>query len=340
MNMDKPHILLIYGGKSSEHEVSVRSATHIFRSLNPAKYDISICYIDRDGAWWLVDTVMDRPQSNIKLLPSFGMRAFVTPDSSTVLKPDVAFPVLHGKNGEDGTVQGVLELLDLPYAGPSLLGAAVTMDKDMTKRLVQKAGISVVPWRLLQRGETLPTYLELAEEFGETLFIKPSRAGSSVGVSKVTGQADLESAIAEAFKHDSQVLVEKAIDGREIELAVLGNHQPIASGPGEILPGDDFYSYDDKYADDSPSQTTTSPDLTPEMAAELQQLAITAYQATAGRGMARVDFLVDKHTGVIYLNEINAIPGFTSISMYPKLWQAAGLSAEELTDQLIAFAQE
>ena len=335
--MDRLRVLLIFGGESSEHEVSINSATNVLAALDAARYDINLCYIDRAGQWRLVETIEARNQPSPHLTPQLGQRLLLI-DGVDPLPIDVIIPVLHGKNGEDGSVQGLAQLLHIPYVGPSLLSAAVTMDKDMTKRLALGAHVPVVPWRTLVSDAPRPTFAEIADELGTPVFIKPSRTGSSVGVSKVHSAEAFTTALDEAFRHDNTVLIEQAITAREIELAVLGRGTSArVSMPGEILPGEEFYSYDDKYSASSTSRVVIPAEVDESMATELQRLALAAYQATGGRGMARVDFFLDP-TGQIFLNEINSIPGFTNISMYPKLWEASGLSPQALVDELIKEA--
>lgn len=330
------HILLLFGGESSEHEVSLRSARTIAEALADTPHHVSYGYIDQQGAWWLADEAAP-PAKRRHLQPLLGQGAFQLDNPQEILKPTLLFPVLHGQRGEDGTVQGLAELLHLPCVGPSVLSAAVTMEKDMTKRLAAAAGVPVVPWRVY-RGEPYPTYAELEAALGPTFFVKPSRAGSSVGVHKVRSADELAPALTDALRYDTTVLIEQAVNAREIELAVRGSgSQIVVSGAGEIMPGEEFYSYDDKYSGDSASQTAIPAALPAATLATLQDYARRAYQATGGHGMARVDFFLDEQ-GRIFLNEINSIPGFTSISMYPKLWQAAGVTITALVEQLIADA--
>lgn len=337
--MDKTQVLLMYGGESPEHEVSIRSARNVYAALDDAKYDVSLCYIDKAGRFWLMTSLdashIGRPQ----LAPEPGQRQFLLVSDGSVLRPDVVFPVLHGKNGEDGTVQGMLELLHIPYVGPSVLSAALTMDKDTTKRLAEQAGLLVVPWQVWQTYEPKPSYASITHELGETLFVKPSRAGSSVGVTKVKNASEFERALKEAARYDTKVLIEQAIVGREIEVAVLGNSTPSASLPGEVIPGSEFYDYNDKYGATSTAEVKVPTDLDEPLTRQLQRDAIVAYKATSGHGMARVDFLVTLE-GMCYINEINGIPGFTSISLYPRAFHASGMSYSTLVDKLIELALE
>ena len=329
----------MYGGESPEHEVSIQSARNVYAALDDAKYDVSLCYIDKAGRFWLVPSLDSSHIGRPQLAPEPGQRQFLLVPDGSVLRPDVAFPILHGKNGEDGTVQGMLELLHIPYVGPSVLGAALTMEKDTTKRLAVQAGLSVAPWRVWQTYEPKPSYSSLTAELGDTIFVKPSRAGSSVGVSKVKNASELDRALKEAARYDTKVLIEQAINGREIEVAILGNATPSASLPGEVVPGAEFYDYNDKYSVASTAEVKVPADLNEVLARQLQRDAITLYKATNGQGMARVDFLVSAD-GVCYVNEVNSIPGFTSISVYPRAFHVSGMNYGALVDKLIELALE
>lgn len=335
----KTHILLLFGGESSEHEVSLAGAANVFAALDDERYEISLAYIDRGGRWWLVPEVSAHHGNCPQLVPVLGTGKLVTMPEGTVLRPDVLLPILHGKNGEDGTVQGLATLLHVPIVGPSTLGAAVTMDKDMTKRLLREGGVPVVDSVLWHVADEAPEYEEVTTALGRTLFVKPVNAGSSVGVSKVEDEQQYRAALDLAARHDSKVLIEEAITGREVELAVLGNAHPSVSQPGEIKPGSEFYDYEDKYDPRSSAKVIVPAEVEEEVAAELRRLAVKAYRLTDGHGMARVDFFVTTDND-IYLGEINSIPGFTNISMYPKLWRERGLTYPALLDKLIDLALE
>lgn len=337
--MSNVHVLLLYGGQSSEHDVSIASARNVFAALDNTKYDISTCLVDKEGRWWLTESIGDFHSGSPQLLPVLGQHKFVTLPDHKIVQPDVLLPILHGKNGEDGTVQGLAELLGIPYVGPSLLSAAVTMDKDMTKRLLEYANIPVVPWKTWLVQDRQPTYETIVSELGADVFVKPASAGSSIGVSHVTSGEGWEEVLNLAAEHAQVVLIEKAIKGRELEVAVLGNHSPRATAPGEVVSGQDFYTYDDKYAVDSSSQVVVPADIPETVAQQLRDYAISAYKVTESRGMARVDFFL-ADDGAIYLNEINSIPGFTNISMYPKLWRHEGVTYPALISQLIDLALE
>jgi D-alanine-D-alanine ligase len=257
----------------------------------------------------------------------------------------VVFPALHGTYGEDGTVQGLLELADIAYVGPGHLGSAIGMDKDVTKRLLVQAGIPVVPWRMVtahaMKKDRAAT-LALASQLGFPVFVKPANAGSSVGVSKVKSAAELEPALREALGFDTKVLVEAAVNAREIECAVLGNDEPVASVPAEIVVHhkDGFYSYAAKYIDASGADAKIPADLPPETTTRVRALAVQTFQALELAGLARVDFFLDKDRGDFYVNEVNTLPGFTAISMYPKMWEASGIPVKELVSRLIDLAME
>lgn len=335
----RTQVLLLFGGESSEHDVSLAGAANVFAALDNQKYDTHLVYIDRSGKWWLVPEVGPHHSNCPQLVPVLGTGKLVTIPEGTVVHPDVILPVLHGSGGEDGSVQGLAKLLHVPVVGPSILGASVTMDKDATKRLLKQAGIPVVDWLVWCVDDEPLAYADAKSQLGSSVFVKPASAGSSVGVSRVTKESEFKPALQAAANYDSKVIIEPAIDGREIEVAVLGNYQPSVSSPGEVRSGSGFYDYDAKYAADSESEVLVPADLEEPVAKRMRDLARQAYEATDGRGMARVDFLLDE-SGEAYVNEINSIPGFTNISMYPKLWRERGLGYSALIDKLIELAIE
>jgi D-alanine-D-alanine ligase len=310
----KLRVAVVYGGRSGEHEVSVRSARAIIAALDTDKYEILEYFIGKDGKW------SPRP-----ILPE--------PDAQPDI--DVVFPVLHGTFGEDGTVQGLLELAGLAYVGAGVLGSAVSMDKEMTKRVCMERMLPVVDFVALPRATA--NVAEACATIPFPVFVKPANLGSSVGISKAHNARELEAAFALAAEYDRKVIVERGIVGRELECAVLGNEAPAASLPCEILPSREFYDYDDKYTLDL-AGTQVPADLPPQTTAELRRLALECYRAVECEGMARVDFLLENSTGKLYINEINTIPGFTSISMYPKMWEHSGLPFPALLDRLIELA--
>jgi len=312
----KLRVAVIYGGRSGEHEISVRSARTIMDSLDPAKYERIEYFIDKDGKW--------QPKP---ILPEPGAQPEI----------DVVFPVLHGTFGEDGTVQGLLELAALPYVGAGVLASSVSMDKDMMKRVSRERMLPVVDWVTLAREAS--NVVEACATLPFPLFVKPANLGSSVGISKAHNARELEAAFALAAQYDSKVIVERGIIGREFECAVLGNESPVASLPCEILPSREFYDYDDKYLLDK-AGTKVPADLPTAKTDELRRLAVECYRAVQCEGMGRVDFLMEGSTGKLFINEINTIPGFTSISMYPKMWEHSGLGFSALIDRLIELALE
>jgi len=309
-------LALIFGGRSGEHDISVRSATSVKRALHPGKYQVSEYFITKEGQW--------QPRA---IVPEPGANAGI----------DVVLPMLHGTFGEDGTIQGLLELAELPYVGAGVLASAVSMDKSIAKRLCREAGLPVVPYVVLARGRFDPGSISLPFDF--PVFVKPANLGSSVGISKVKTTSELKGALEIAAKFDRKVIVERGVDGREFECAVLGNIKPRASVPCEILPSKEFYTYEDKYLLDE-VRIQLPANLTREQTSEMQGLAIACFEAVDCEGMARVDFLMDRKSGQFYVNEINTIPGFTSISMYPKMWEYSGVSHPELLDNLITLALE
>ena len=316
MPISRTRVAVIYGGRSGEHEISLRSAESIMKAMDRSKYEIAEYFISKEGKW--------RPGP---ILPEPGGHSDI----------DVVFPVLHGTFGEDGTVQGLLELADLPYVGAGVLASSLSMDKEMMKRVCHERGLPVVEYVTLQRG--CADTAEIMARLPFPLFVKPANLGSSVGISKAKDRAELERAVALAAQYDRKVIVERGIIGREFECSVLGNQQPEASLPCEVMPSRDFYDYEDKYLLDQ-AKFQLPADLSSEKTAELRRLAVECYRAVECEGMARVDFLLEGATGKLYINEINTIPGFTSISMYPKMWEQTGLAYPKLIDRLIELALE
>jgi D-alanine-D-alanine ligase len=310
----KIRVAVIYGGRTGEHEVSVRSAQAILAGLDPARYEKIEYFIDQEGKW-----------SPGPILPEPGAHPGI----------DVVFPVLHGTFGEDGTMQGLLELAGLPYVGAGVMASAVSMDKEMMKRVCRERMLPIVEYVAVTRD--CRNILDACRSLAFPVFVKPANLGSSVGISKAHNGRELETAFTLAAQYDRKVIVERAIVGRELECAVLGNQAPMASLPCEILPSREFYDYEDKYLLDL--ARTQVPALLPaERTAELRHLAVECYRAVECEGMARVDFFLEKQTDRLYINEINTIPGFTSISMYPKMWEHSGIGFGELLDRLIALA--
>ena len=346
---EKITIGLICGGTSGEHEVSLISAYNIQAALNREKYNVLLIGIDKNGGWYLgnnqsfLKNVEDVRQVSFdtELPARLPQRNLTEPGESVAIlsEVDVFFPITHGKLGEDGALQGLLELFGKPYVGADVYGSAICMDKDVTKRLLMERGIPVARYMLLRNQEELP-FTDAVLELGETLFVKPCREGSSLGVSKVRTVEEYLTALQEAFAVDSKVLVEESISGREIECSVLGNDKPEAAPIlGEIVPLREFYSYEAKYVDEDGAELVIPAEIDSEVSMQIRKTAVEAFQLTECRSMARVDFFLRADNSFI-LNEINTLPGFTNISMYPKLWEASGLSYSELLDRLIELALE
>lgn len=312
----KMNVAVIYGGRSGEHEISLRSAESVMNALAPDRYTVSKFLIGKEGRW-----------SPYPILPEPGRHPEI----------QVVIPVLHGTFGEDGTVQGLLELADLPYVGAGVLASAVCMDKETTKRLLERSGISVVEYVTVTDKHYRIEHIESA--FPYPMFVKPANLGSSVGITKAKNREELRGAIENAALYDRKVIVERSVIGQEFECSVLGNGDPKAATPCEILPSREFYDYDDKYILDK-TEFRLPANVPEQELQRIRQIAIDAYRATHCEGMARVDFLRDAESGRLYVNEINTIPGFTSISMYPKMWEFSGVPYPELLDKLIALALE
>ena len=346
--MAKLRVGLVYGGRSVEHEVSIASATSILRNLDPSRYEVWLVAIGHDGTWRVgapgtsLDGAMERG-APVLLPPTPHSNALQPTAGGDAVPVDVLFPIVHGHGGEDGSLQGLLELAGLPHVGSGVLGSAIQMDKEVAKRLLRFAGIPVVPWCVLQAHEFARdpkgTASRVADELGLPVFVKPSNSGSSVGIQKVTRLQSLPRALAEASRYDTKLLIETALDAREIEVAVLGNEEPEASVPGEIRTRRDFYDYEAKYVDESTELLVPAP-LSEAETDAVRDIAIRAYRTLEGAGLGRVDFLMERSSGTFYLNELNSLPGFTEVSMYPRLWEATGLPYPQLLDRLIELAIE
>ncbi len=358
----KLKIGVLYGGRSGEHNVSLCSAASVISALDRNKYAVIAIGIDRDGRWYVQDKpeiVPDKDFGRILSLKKRGiwlvnhfeqknkLHIYNIENKNEEVVVDMVFPVLHGTYGEDGTLQGLLELAMVPYIGADVVGSAVGMDKDIAKRLLRDAGIPVVPSITISKNQWQSNQVNIAEnatsKLGMPLFVKPLCAGSSVGVKKVKSKELLPEAINFALQFDSRILIEKAIDCREIECAVLGNENPAASILGEIIPDlnhHEFYSYDAKYIDPNGATMKIPAAIDEKLGRFIREAAVEGYVALGCSSLARVDFFVDRKTNDFYLNEINTLPGFTSISMYPKLWEATGLKYSDLLDKLISLALE
>jgi D-alanine-D-alanine ligase len=351
----KINVGILFGGKSAEHEVSLQSAKNVFDAINREKYHPILIGIDKSGRWLLNDESkfllnaedpreirLNQTSDPVALVPESGGMISRLAGKGDDCKIDVIFPILHGPFGEDGTVQGLLKLADLPFVGAGVLGSAVGMDKDVMKRLLRDGGVPIGEFISLLSHEAVPGYTQVTEKLGEPFFIKPANMGSSVGVAKVHSEDKYKAAVQEAFAYDRKIILEEFIKGREIECAVLGNEDPKASVPGEVISSHEFYSYDAKYLDENGAALEIPAKLPPETVREIQDLAVKTFKVLNCEGLGRVDFFLrSQETGGkprVLVNEINTIPGFTKISMYPKLWEASGISYTGLIDSLLELA--
>lgn len=345
--MKKQTIGLLFGGKSAEHEVSILSAQNIYEALHDSHHTIRLLYVSPQGQWLRVseELMREKPRHIMHVMNSKqeGVRKdpFTFYNSSELAGIDIMFPILHGPYGEDGTVQAFLKMIGIPFVGSSVLGSAIGMDKDVMKRLLRDAGLPIVPFLVCHahKRDSI-SYQKIVKELSSPLFIKPANLGSSIGVHKVSDEISFNKALDDAFSYDNKILIEKAINAREIECAVLGNNNPQISLPGEINPHHDFYSYDAKYVDAYGASFQIPADLSNEQLAKIQALARDTFTALGSSGLARVDFFLEKDSGTCFVNEINTLPGFTSISMYPSLWQQNGMSYAELVEQLLVLGIE
>lgn len=352
--MSKIRVGILFGGRSAEHEVSLQSAKNIVDAIDKNKYEVVLIGIDKEGGWHLDEGsrfLLQTAETEMPELPASGENLAMVPGKQQEqLVPlsgqqapgslDVVFPILHGPFGEDGTVQGLLKLANIPFVGAGVLGSAVGMDKDVMKRLLRDAGIPIARFITLHKFSGQEVDFDNArDQLGLPLFIKPANLGSSVGIHKVSDREEFGRAVRDAFKYDNKVLIEECIVGREIECSVLGNDKPVASVLGEILPRHEFYSYEAKYLDESGAALEIPAKLSDDISERIRQTAIKTFSVLCCEGMARVDFFLRNGEEII-VNEINTIPGFTRISMYPKLWEASGLPYGELIDKLIRFAME
>ena len=350
----KLRVGILFGGRSAEHEVSLQSAKNIIDAIDKNTYEVVLIGIDKNGGWHLEEGsrfLLRTTESELRELPASGENLALVPGKreeqlvalsgqQTLGSLDVVFPVLHGPLGEDGTVQGLLKLANIPFVGAGVLGSAVGMDKDVMKRLLRDADIPIARFIVLNKySATEVDFDDARDQLGLPLFIKPANLGSSVGINKVRDREEFDRAVRDAFKYDNKVLIEECIDGREIECSVLGNAQPVASVLGEILPRHEFYSYEAKYLDENGAVLEIPAKIPREISERIRQTAIKTFRVLCCEGMARVDFFLRNDEEII-VNEINTIPGFTRISMYPKLWEASGLSYSELIDRLIGLATE
>ncbi len=339
------NIALICGGQSPEHEISVRSAKNILKAIDRNKFNVQVIGIDRNGVWRkLEEQELDKEITGggkeIAIVPGAKTGQFILLENGSALpKPDIAYLVLHGPLGEDGTIQGFMRLLDLPFIGPDVFGSSAAMDKDFAKRLLAEAGINVANGKVFNHTQRSQIdYDEISKELGQTLFIKPANMGSSVGVHKVENKEEFDAGIEDAFLYDRKILIEQLLVGREVECAVMGNENPEASTVGEVVISEE-YSYEAKYISQTAAKIQIPAKVSEEELENLKSIARRAYLAVGCEVLSRVDMFLTP-TGKIYVNEINTLPGFTSISMYPKLWEASGISYSDLIEKLIGFALE
>ncbi|MFC1531829.1 D-alanine--D-alanine ligase [Thermodesulfobacteriota bacterium] len=350
MKKKKINIGILFGGKSAEHEVSLQSAKNIIDAIDKEKYNPILIGIDKSGKWLLNDRTnflldTDNPKlikinqsnDNVALIPQNEGKISNLTRADSSESVDVVFPVLHGPFGEDGTIQGLLKLANIPFVGAGVLGSAIGMDKEIMKRLLRDAKLPIGAFIAIKPEDELPGFEAISKKIGVPFFVKPANLGSSIGISKVNDKAGYKLAVREAFNYDSKILIEEYIKGREIECSVLGNSDPIASIPGEIISTHEFYSYEAKYIDEKGATLEIPAKLTEEVTRRVQDLAIATFKTLSCEGLGRVDFFL-RNDDEIIVNEINTIPGFTSISMYPRLWEATGIPYSELIDRLIQLA--
>lgn len=341
---DATHVVVLFGGRSAEHDVSCVTAAHVLRALDLDRYTVTVIGIDRSGTWHLAEGAMNAlgaalPEALAAEGPEVAASSVLTATVAAGL-PVVVLPLLHGPQGEDGTVQGLIELADLPYVGSGVLGSAVSMDKTIAKAVLSAAGIPQPRYRALHDTEISPeTVTAAVAALGLPVFVKPANMGSSIGVSKARTLEEVERAVGLALDYDRWILIEEAVSGREIEVAVLGNDAPEASVAGEIVPAKEFYDYEDKYVTSGARLLVPAP-LSDEESRTVRELALRVFGALRGSGLARVDFFYEEQGRGFLCNEMNTMPGFTPISMYPKLWEATGTSYPRLIDRLIALALE
>jgi D-alanine-D-alanine ligase len=350
----RQRVAVVFGGRSGEHEISLRSARTVVAALDPAKHELIPVGIDKAGRWRTGNellAVLERAERELVTLPPLGTEVtFVVDPTAPALLPlaggaripiDVVFPILHGTFGEDGAVQGLFEMAGVPYVGAGVLGSAAGMDKGTTKALLKQVGIPVCRWIVVRAGRepVAAVQARIEEQFGFPCFVKPGNLGSSVGITKVHAAPALEAALREAATYDSSLIIEEAIDGRELECAVLGNDRPETSVLGELIPSREWYDYEDKYVGTG-TRVVIPADLDPAVAAEARRLAGVVFETVDCSGLARVDFFLERRSGRLYVNEINTMPGCTPSSMFPKMWEATGVPFRTVVERLLALAHE
>lgn len=345
---DKINIAVLFGGKSAEHEVSVQSAKNIIQALDADKYNITLIGIDKNGSWLKFNVsqlisikrilLSEQNNTNKTILACSDTGEFLMKGTDENKKIDVVFPILHGPMGEDGTIQGLLKIANVPFVGAGVLGSAIGMDKDVMKRLLRDAGLPIAQFVVFREHEKKEIFFnKIKRRLGAPFFVKPANLGSSVGISKVHNLSEFNAAIKLAFLYDTKIIIEEYIKGREIECSVLGNEKPIASVCGEVIPNHEFYSYEAKYLDENGALLSIPASISKKLEQKIRKLAIETFETLNCEGMARIDFFVSENE-TVFINEINTIPGFTSISMYPTLWEASGISYGKLIDTLIKLA--
>ena len=352
MRKRRINVGIIFGGRSAEHEVSLQSARNVLEAIDKDKYNPILIGIDKSGRWLLEDRAdfllnaedpklikLNSSGEHVALIPQYGGKLLNVSGTNSGQSLDVAFPILHGPFGEDGTIQGLLKLANIPFTGAGVLGSAVGMDKDVMKRLLRDAGLPVGKFMVVNSEKDIPDFQTVVHQAGLPFFVKPANLGSSVGISKVADRGGYAPAMKDAFKYDNKVLIEEYIQGREIECSVLGNDNPIASVPGEIISSHEFYSYEAKYIDEKGATLEIPAKLPDDVRKKIQEMAVLTFKTLSCEGLGRVDAFLRNDKEII-INEINTIPGFTSISMYPRLWEASGISYSELIDRLIQLAFE
>ncbi|MBN2244669.1 MAG: D-alanine--D-alanine ligase [Candidatus Aminicenantes bacterium] len=341
--MDKKiKVVLFFGGRSAEHEVSCQSAAAVYKNLNQNKFEPSTIYINKAGKWTIVSSPL-QPSNELNQKQFYSFMPWAEKDSPQLPEGDIYFPVLHGPFGEDGTIQGFLEMADVPFVGAGVMGSAAGMDKEFSKILFQAHGLRVAKFLIIKEWDweekKTEVLSEIAGSFDPPFFVKPANMGSSVGITKVNNRESTETAVDNAFKYDRKILVEEAIFGREFECSVLGNEHPEASLPGEVIPFREFYDYRDKYVEGK-TDFVIPAEIAPDLVSKIQRLSLEAFKAAECSGLARVDFFLQSSTQNLFINEINTLPGFTEISMYPKLWEVSGLPYPELLERLIELGFE
>lgn len=334
--MSKLKVLLSFGGESAEHEVSVDSAKYIYTLLKENLYDITLCYVDRDGLWWHLDNFDDKTLTR-RIVFDLGTR-LANDGSDWSVRPDIIFPVMLGPNGEDGSVQGLAQLLHVPVVGCDIAASAICMDKELTKRLLQQSGIKVVDYIIYKKGDPLPKFKEVTSLLGESVFVKPSNQGSSIGITSASSAEQLRKSIKSAMKYDKTILIEKHIVGIEVGCGVIGNESPEISVVSRIDLGEnDFFTYDAKYASNSSANMIIPADLPYGTSENIRNVAKQAYKALGCAGFARIDMFLEKDQTIL-INEVNTLPAFRSDSSYPKLWKSSGINPSDLLDKIISYS--